>query len=259
MALATSPAVLQSALGRSGIAELDPVRRCPDPGQWLRDHLRIETSKDSEVIRLSLRGYRPGDIVRILDAVAASYCSQVEARHREEMMQKYDEFEARRQKLETDLAKARKASAEILARGDDLPLLDEEVRRQLLLSEIDFLGRQRAAVIADRLATSADAEAAQRIGEAADARRAARLEVLDRQAAELASDIDGVVRRLADLTAVSATLGSRRAEIEDLEEALRRVHSLQREAEAELTSKAPLRMLDEAMATELGWWERLTR
>lgn len=252
-----SPIVLNAALRRVGIADLVPVRDCSDPVGWLTEDLRIEASEDSEVIRLRLRGHEPDDIRRILDAVASSYCDDVVNNFRRECIVAFDELEGRRKATEADLSKARSDLVSSLGGIDATASLDGATRRQLLLSEIDGLRRQRAAVISDQLAMSADAEAAQRLGDPADPRRAARMEVLERQAAALASEIDDGVRRLGDVAKADESLGPSRWEIEVLELEMREIHSRSHDVVMKLASKAPLSVLEESSVTRLGWWERL--
>jgi polysaccharide biosynthesis transport protein len=77
LALVQSALVLNSALGRPGIADLATVKAQPDPEEWLESQLIVEFRAGSEVMRLSLSGEREKDVVALVNAVGEAYLEEV--------------------------------------------------------------------------------------------------------------------------------------------------------------------------------------
>jgi succinoglycan biosynthesis transport protein ExoP len=65
--------VLSMALGSPQIQELPMLRGQHDPIQFLKDHLRIDSSASSDVLRLSLISDSPADARALLDAIVSAY------------------------------------------------------------------------------------------------------------------------------------------------------------------------------------------
>lgn len=118
-ALITSTFVLNSALSRKAIMELDCVARQEDPGHWLRDDLEVTFPGDGDVMELSLAG-READMpeyCRLIDAIIDSYRNEVV--HRERM----EREEAR----EAQSASANRVGKELKEKVDRLHNLIREL------------------------------------------------------------------------------------------------------------------------------------
>ena len=78
LALVGSALVLNSALGRPGIADLPTIQeQKTDPEEWLETQLIAEFKPGSEIMRLSLSGEREKDMVAIVNAVGEAYLEEV--------------------------------------------------------------------------------------------------------------------------------------------------------------------------------------
>ena len=75
-ALIKSRHVLQAAINRPGIAELPSVRNNPDPVGWLETNLKADFSVSPEILRITLSGPNPTELIALLDAVREAYLAE---------------------------------------------------------------------------------------------------------------------------------------------------------------------------------------
>src|SRR6185369_12426408 len=76
IALVKSRHVLQTALDRPGVADLALVRDTPDPVGGLERELKADFNVAPEILRLTLTGPDPGELVTLLDAIRESYLAE---------------------------------------------------------------------------------------------------------------------------------------------------------------------------------------
>jgi capsular exopolysaccharide synthesis family protein len=100
VSLLHSPRVLQAALLRPGVADLDEIRRSSNPLAWLEKEVRADDSRDSEILALSLAGSNPDDLAVLLNAVIDGYIqetvqqkSALRQEQIKQLQQSYDKYE----------------------------------------------------------------------------------------------------------------------------------------------------------------------
>ena len=99
--LIKSQFVLESALRRPGIADLEALRAEKDPVSWLQARIEAIMGEDAEVVLIRMRGADRRESQQIVDAVTQAYLSEVVnkekadqlARHKV-MLKKYGEMVA---------------------------------------------------------------------------------------------------------------------------------------------------------------------
>ena len=92
--LMKSPYVLQAALRKPGIEELETLREAgPDPVGWLSRGLIVTASPESEVVQVRLRGKKAEDVAKILNAVTTSFLDDVVNKERTERLSRRDALE----------------------------------------------------------------------------------------------------------------------------------------------------------------------
>jgi capsular exopolysaccharide synthesis family protein len=75
--LIKSRLVLDKALDKPRVQELEMVKEQEDPAEWLSDTLRIASSPRSQLIVLSISGDKPGELATLLNAVVEAYMAGV--------------------------------------------------------------------------------------------------------------------------------------------------------------------------------------
>jgi polysaccharide biosynthesis transport protein len=92
--LMKSPYVLQAALRKPGIEDLETLREAgADPIGWLSRGLIVSASPESEVVQVRLRGKKAEDVAKILNAVTTSFLDDVVNKERTERLGRRDALE----------------------------------------------------------------------------------------------------------------------------------------------------------------------
>lgn len=107
--LIKSPFVLNSALRRPGIANLESIRDESDQVGWLTRHVTVSAPAESEVVQIRMRGDDPRELQMIVNAVTQAYLTDVVNKERTEKLARRDMLEKKykenmaevREKLET--------------------------------------------------------------------------------------------------------------------------------------------------------------
>jgi len=79
-ALVRSRHVLQLALQKPGVAELPMVQGQSDPVGWLEKELQVDFSSSPDLMRITLKGNPPEDLVTVLNAVREAYLQEASNR-----------------------------------------------------------------------------------------------------------------------------------------------------------------------------------
>ena len=145
--LLRSPVVLDAALRRPGIADLETVREQEDPSGWLSETIDASVVDDPEMFVIRLRGTRPEDLRRILAAVTEAYLDDIVNPRRQDILARRASLEEGYTCTSRDL-REKKAAHEKLAGTerrskadqDDLDALREEIAT--LQSLFDRMTRQ---------------------------------------------------------------------------------------------------------------------
>lgn len=215
--LLRSPVVINAALRQPGIAGLVTTTEMEDPVGWLEENLQVVTNDRSEVFQIKLKGKRPDDLRQILDAVVKVYIDDIVMKERDDRMVRRDSLQKKYDENKAELRARREAILAEAPAPEITDGIDAASRKELLLGEIAALREQRTAVLVETRSLRTDIEEADRLGAAADPRRTARLAILEKQADALTSEMDGIVRRLADGATRRAASDVRMQEIEALE------------------------------------------
>jgi uncharacterized protein involved in exopolysaccharide biosynthesis len=92
--LMKSPYVLQAALRKPGIEDLETLREAgADPIGWLSRGLMVSATPESEVVQVRLRGKNAQDVAKILNAVTNSFLEDVVNKERTERLGRRDALE----------------------------------------------------------------------------------------------------------------------------------------------------------------------
>lgn len=108
MRLVRGPLVLQAALRKPGIAEIEMLRDKPSPMEWLEAKLDV-SSPASEFIRVSLSGADPQQLASVVNAVADAFVAEAGDFEYTSKTARYKELENARAQLNDELGRQRSA------------------------------------------------------------------------------------------------------------------------------------------------------
>ncbi len=149
--LVLSNPVLHSVLRDPGISRLETIEAHEeDPASWLRDELTVEYPGNAELMRISMYGTRPGDTVKIVNAVVDSYIEEIVEKNKNEQLARNDElrraFEQHAAK-HTALMKTLQTLAAVHGTQDSQ---EAQIKKRVATEQLDSL-LARAREIAGRL------------------------------------------------------------------------------------------------------------
>lgn len=135
-----SDLVLLSALRDPSIAALPVLRSRSDPVDWLRGHLEVATSADSELLSIRMRCAEGvlDDYRQIVDAVSDAYVKEALFKESQQRQQRRDMFSKSISELRDDLAKRISALQDRTANADtsdparDVAQLEIDTKRDVL-------------------------------------------------------------------------------------------------------------------------------
>jgi capsular polysaccharide biosynthesis protein len=103
--LILSPFVLQRAVREPKIANLATIKDHKDePHSWLKEQLIINYPDDSEILRVSMKGTKPSDMVEIVNMVVKKYLSEIVQNERIRRVAKEDELRKYHDDYQRELA-----------------------------------------------------------------------------------------------------------------------------------------------------------
>lgn len=91
--LIKSPFVLNAALRRPGISNLELLRDEKDQVAWLTRNIQVAAPAESEVVQIRMRGENPREVQQVVNAVTQAYLSDVVNKERTERLAKRDMLE----------------------------------------------------------------------------------------------------------------------------------------------------------------------
>jgi hypothetical protein len=125
VALIQSPAVLEAALARPGLADLACLKSRADPSRWLATRLKVQkvqAVQGTQLFRVSLGGCRPVEAVAILGAVIAT------AQDRAPLTREAQVLQAQLDRLREHQLLCRQLAAQGFVRGG-MDRSDQEIER----------------------------------------------------------------------------------------------------------------------------------
>jgi len=169
VALVKSRRIVKAALLKRGVSELSCVRERVDPAGWLEDELSAAFIDKTNILRVSLSGSDPRELVTLVSAITDAYLEQGLNSDRSEKMTRWQEAE----KICGDKEdKLRKARSELGQLADTLSTSDS----QTLTAKQKFSMEKFAALTKDLMAVQAQL----RNAEMKQASRKARLRNIDK-------------------------------------------------------------------------------
>lgn len=146
MAMIQSRFVLNAALRRSGISDLETIRTKAFPLEWLEQNITVGTYNSPEILRIALAGGNPEDITKIVNAVKDAYLDEVVLADRKQRISRLNELERIHSETE-EKVRQKEQRVELLAKelgtGDSQAL---SIKHQMALEQISLLRREHARV-----------------------------------------------------------------------------------------------------------------
>jgi len=142
VALLSSPFILSTALREPGIDALSIVRAQDDALNWLTENIRIEGERNSELVKVSLRGKPTDELKMVLTAVLKSYADQILTRERTESVRTWEKLnDSYRRKVKEIEEKEKEVIEFVQARGGS-GSGNDALRRELELRQLTRIERR---------------------------------------------------------------------------------------------------------------------
>jgi capsular exopolysaccharide synthesis family protein len=126
-ALIRSRHVLQTALQRPGVSELQVVKSVADPVGWLEGELKVDFSVSPEIMRITLSGADPRELLVLLDAIREAYLAEGVNK---ETTDKQTALQRIRFLIDEDKAKLDEANRAATAKAEEFRAPDAAAARQ---------------------------------------------------------------------------------------------------------------------------------
>ncbi len=149
--LLKSNVVLNGVLRDSQINQLPTVQAHADePVAWLKESLLIDYPDDAEIMRISLRGNRPDDLVEIVDTVVEVYLKEIVQREKQLRQRQESELQAAYERQTAEYQKTLDALRALEAIHKTSGSGEAQIKKELEQAQLDSLLAQRRKV-RDRL------------------------------------------------------------------------------------------------------------
>ncbi|MEM8680365.1 MAG: hypothetical protein AAGF97_13535, partial [Planctomycetota bacterium] len=145
--LMTSPFVLDAALRDPDVLALETIRREDNKLSFLQSELSAKFQGKGEILRLSMRGKRKDDLIKIVDAVIDAYLEEIAASGRRENVER---LEILRKARKEHLDSVRETSDKIHRLAEELGTSDSELARmteQIEMSQLGELERKKLRIL----------------------------------------------------------------------------------------------------------------
>ncbi len=231
--LMLSPFVLRRAVSEPKIAGLASIKEHNDESySWLKEQLIIDYPDDSEILRISMKGTKPNDLIEIVNMVVKKYLSEVVQSERlkrvaneTELTKHYEDYQRDlTRQMETlhqmeKVAKVGSAEASQVAKKLAMAKLDEALaRRARLHMQLDDNAMQMKLLEAreEEGARTADADPVAGAHSAASLtahQLSVQKEYLEEQLKAVQNDIVEQAELMQNLESFSANVASKQAEL----------------------------------------------
>jgi len=107
--------VLQAALREPGIKDLPTLRDEPDELKvnWLRTNLDVAFDQNAELMRISMEGERPGDLVKIVNATTSAFLEEIIFAERESKLRNKDTLTRSFHKTQAEIEQKQQAYVDL--------------------------------------------------------------------------------------------------------------------------------------------------
>lgn len=138
-----TPIVLTKALSVPGIVDLSMIKGQRDPVQFLRDQLTVDFPGESELMRISMSGESPDQLVQLVEAVSKAYISEVVERDKQVKSENYDTLvttgEALRQQIQHENNNYKRLSETLGTINQDVIALEQTLALQQVSSSSNLM------------------------------------------------------------------------------------------------------------------------
>lgn len=145
-ALVKSRFVLNAALRKPGISDLQTLQGIAHPVEWLQKCLKVGSYNSPEILQIALEGENPEELAAIVNAVKDAYLDEVVLADRKKRIARVSELESIYNDTE-EKVRRKEERVEQLARqlgtGDSAAL---SIKHQMALEQISLLRREHARV-----------------------------------------------------------------------------------------------------------------
>lgn len=141
MAMIQTPLVLAAAVRPREVSELPMIKAERDPVTYLQDELAIEFSGESELLRISMRGDDPEQLVAIVNSVADAYIREVVENDRQARRRTHETL---RSQLEQTEGQLRTSLNELKRLAQTLGMSTEDVmetQQRIGMAQLNELSR----------------------------------------------------------------------------------------------------------------------
>lgn len=157
LALLRSPLVLQGALRRPGLDDLETLREAGvDQIGWLSRSLQVTAPAESEVVQVRLRGKHAGDVAKLVNAVVASFLDDIVNKERTERLGRRDALEKKFKENMAELRMRRETLNNLARTLGTRDSSEVATQRSLLLDHLSTL--RNLVTTTQRAITEIDAE-----------------------------------------------------------------------------------------------------
>jgi hypothetical protein len=221
--LIKSPFVFASALRLPGVAALKCIEAENDPVEWLARTIEVEATRDSEIVRIRVRGIDVPQACAVVNAVTEAYLRKVISTEKTDRFQRCDALERmykeNMDELRTSLNMYHNLAPELGAH--DSP--KAATRKALLLDRLRSFREQITRMEIDRCAVETDIGVAKMVGQQPDPKLTARLAVLEEQIAKITKEADGIIGEVEHLLTTNADLDVKWERIQHLQAAAKQL------------------------------------
>jgi hypothetical protein len=154
MALIKGRLLLTRALRPRQISELSMFRDLNDPIAWLEENVKVDFDQSPDVMRISLSGSRPQDLVVLLQAISDAYLDaavndELEARNRR-LQKLSDALEKEEEAVHIKRRTYKELAGEIETSSSFAMAFSQKLNEQIVSDEMRELSRLTVAIIALR-------------------------------------------------------------------------------------------------------------
>ena len=142
LALVRSRFVLNAALRQPKVAELSLVKEQEDPTGWLTKEMRLDYTLSPEILRISLRGERPEELVIVVNAVTDAYLQEIVNKEQVQQQARADRLKQIYSQYEENLRGRRKTLRELAesAGSDNVETLT--IKQRLAIEQMGMSQRE---------------------------------------------------------------------------------------------------------------------
>jgi len=131
--------VLNAALKQKGVAELELVKKQPDPVAWLEKNLQVDFPNDAAVLRIGLSGKKPDELSVLVNAVTEAYLKEVVNRERNLKQERLNNLKELSTKYEQLLAAKRNALRQLIREAGPIA---QEIKKLFAEEQLEQVKRE---------------------------------------------------------------------------------------------------------------------